>query len=76
MKQEAKTNRSLLVLLVMILAIGLTMGLNTKNTYASSNPTLTMGNQGVLFLNTDGCYDVRTIKLHNIPEDVISISRM
>ncbi len=74
MKQEAKTNRSLLVLLVMILAIGLTMGLNTKNTYASSNPTLTMGNQGVLFLNTDGCYDVRTIKLHNLPEDVISIS--
>lgn len=79
MKQETKTNRSLLILLAMILAVGLAMGLNTKNTYASSNPSLTMGNQGVLFLGSQGYlgpygYDVRTIKLHNLPDDVISIT--
>lgn len=73
MKQEAKANRNLLVLLAIILAVGLVMGLNTKNTYANSNPSLTMGNQGVLFLETDG-YEVRAIKLRNLPEDVISIT--
>ncbi len=73
MKQETRTNRGLLVLLVMILAIGLTMGLNTKNTYASSNPSLTMGNQGVIFLGEFGD-SIQTIKLRNLPEDVTSIT--
>lgn len=56
----------------MILAVCLAMGLNTKNTYAGSSPTLTMGNHGVLFLGTDDFTGI--IKLRNLPEDTTYIS--
>lgn len=69
MKEQMKTKKTWLVLLIMLLMACLTAGLNTKSVHASSSPTLTIDNHAVIFLEGRD----EAIKLNNLPEDVESV---